>query len=326
MKRCLLTALAVTLVLTLVPVAMIRPESARKKETPPDTGTARTAEEENGNEVIDVFVESDGRTEEMAMRDYIVSVLAAEMPAAYEEQALRAQAAACVTLARYMKKNGQSAGPDGAVISTDPGKYQGYLSVEDMKARWGDDFEDWYARLCDAVDEVLPYEITYDGAPILAAFHAISPGMTETAETVWGKKIDYLVSVESDGDRLSPGYSTTVTLSPADLTEKLALTPGDSAPAEWLGESSYTAAGTLTEIEIAGALFSGSRLRQALGLRSAAVTAGFDGENFVFSVKGYGHGVGLSQYGADYLARQGMTWREIVAHYYPGTSVVQVSC
>ena len=321
MKQYLFLAAAVGLALVLIPALFCAKaegdgEPTAETQTP---STAAAADEES----IAVFMAQTGVCETLSMREYAICVLAGEMPAAYDENALKAQALACVTLARYMQlHNRNNASLAGGVISTDPGSYQGYMSREEMRERWGDRFDECYQKLCDAVDEVLPYALYYNGEPILAAFHAISPGRTESAEVVWGDDIPYLVSCESEGDRLSPGYASSLTVSPDELSETLGLT-SDGSPEDWLGESAFTEAGTLLHIEICGKAFTGAGLRKAFSLRSAAVTLRFDGESFVFDVTGYGHGVGLSQYGADYYARQGMDWRQIALHYYPGAEIVR---
>lgn len=324
MKRYLITALCVGLAMVLIPAAWCAEYKSGRKPSEPETQTPVPAEEETPeNETVSVYLAETGETRTLSMRDYIICAVAGEMPVAYEPEALKAQALASVTLTRYMKKHNRNNGSlSGAVISTDPGRYQGYLSVAQMQARWGDNFEAYYKKLCAAVDAVLPLQITWEGEPILAAFHAISPGMTETSETVWSKALPYLVSCESEGDKLSPGFSSYETVSPESLLETLSLTaPEEAAPGEWLGEPAYSDAGTLLRIEICGVPFTGFQLREAFALRSAAIRLTYESEAFLFSVSGYGHGVGLSQYGADYFARQGMDYAGILAHYYPGTEI-----
>ena len=324
MKRFLLLALCVGLAMTVIPAAWCaKYKSSAKAEEPQTQTPVPEAEETPENETVTVYLAGTGETVTLAMRDYIICAVAGEMPVAYEPEALKAQALAGVTLTRYMKKhNKNNAGLSGAVISTDPKQYQGYLSVSQMRERWGEGFEAYYEKLCAAVDAVLPLQITYGGEPILAAFHAVSPGITETSEIVWGKALPYLVNCESAGDRLSPGYASYETVTPEALLDALGLeAPADTPAAAWLGEPEYSAAGTLLRIEICGEPFTGFRLREAFSLRSAAIRLSYESERFLFSVSGYGHGVGLSQYGADYYARQGMDYTEIIAHYYPGTEI-----
>ncbi|MBQ7637701.1 MAG: stage II sporulation protein D [Clostridia bacterium] len=324
MKRYFILAIACALAMTLIPCAMTdMPKS-------PDETNENLLEQNGdgtpkGDETITVFMADDEKTVELSMREYVIRAVAAEMPAVYEEEALKAQALASATLARYMalhNKNNKEL--KGAVISTDSKKYQAYMDESIMKERWGENFEVYYKKLCDAVDETLSYTITYGGEPITAVFHAVSTGLTETAENVWGKAVPYLVSVESEGDSLSPGYRSTLTVSPEEFKSALGLSPGNDDHEGWLGETQYSEAGTLQNAVICEKSFTGAFIRETFDLRSAAIKISFDGENFVFDVTGYGHGVGMSQYGADYYARQGLTWREIIEHYYPGTEISEI--
>ncbi len=322
LKKIALEALTVALSLLLIPAAVkgIEERKNKKPAAQPEQMSESKTPAEQKEESIAVFLPETDETKTLSMRDYVIGCVAAEMPAVYEDEALRAQAAASATLARYMQANNRNNKTlKGGVIAADPGSYQGYYTKEEMKKHWGEGYEDYYEKIAAAVDETLPYTITCDGAPILAAFHAVSAGVTENAETVWDKKLPYLVSVPSDGDKLCPGYASSVTVTAEELKEKLGLSPDGKEAGDWLGEAEYSAAGTLLSQEICGKKVSGATLRDRFSLRSAAVQVGFDGDGFVLDVKGYGHGVGMSQYGADYYARQGLTWREILAHYYPGT-------
>ena len=324
MKRYLILALAVGLAAVLIPSAWCaKARSGAGKPTPDVPSTLPPAEETLENETVTVFMSDAGEARTLSMREYIICAVAGEMPAAYETEALKAQALASVTLTRYMKRHNQNKeGLSGAVISTDPTQYQGYLPVEEMRERWGEHFDAYYEKLCAAVDAVLPLQIVYGGEPILAAFHAVSSGVTETSEVVWQKALPYLVNCESEGDKLSPGYASEETVSPESLLETLSLTaPEDTPPEDWLGEPEYSEAGTLLRLTVCGEPFTGAFLREAFSLRSAAIRLTYGEAGFTFHVTGHGHGVGLSQYGADYCARQGMDCAAIIAHYYPGTEI-----
>lgn len=320
MKKYLILAAAVTLAYLIIPAGVCFAGDGSPGETAEAKDSAVSAAE-----TVAVFMPDTGKAEEMDMREYVISALAAEMPAAYEEQALRAQACACVTLTRYLKeKNAGKKTPDGADITADPATNQGYMTVEEMKSRWGSDFKKYYEKLCAAVDEVLSFSVTYEGRPALTAFHAISPGVTETAQNVWDKNIPYLVSVDSAGDTQSPGYLSSEELTKDEIIKKLSLgeLEEDAVPT---AEESYTRAGTLRSIKIYGKTFTGEELRSLLALRSAAITISEKDGVFTFEVRGYGHGVGMSQYGANCLAKEGKIWREILAHYYPGTEIQVLS-
>lgn len=321
MKKYAILAAAVAAVLVFIPAAMC--SSAKKAETPgyeyADNGAATETDE-----VISVFMPDENSAVQMTMRDYIIGCVAAEMPAEYEREALCAQALACVTLARYMQLNNNGKKElDGAVISADSKKYQGYMSVEEMRSRWDDDFEGYYEKLCDAVDEVIDLTVLYNGVPAMTAFHAISPGFTEDAANVWDKAIPYLTGVESEWDESSPKYLTTAVFEKEEIIKKLS--PGELGQdaALWASDESYTRAGTLRSIKIGEKTYTGEELRTALELRSPAITVSVKDGQFIFEVRGYGHGVGMSQYGANCLAKDGCGWREIAEHYYPGTQIAE---
>lgn len=307
------------LVTFLVPFCM-------KSAVPPNgsdvESAAPTEAVQPSGDTIRVYFPDRDAAEEMSLRDYIVGVTAAEMPVSFESDALCAQALASLTYTLYQQKHPKNKLTDGAEISTDPAVYQAFWTTEEMRDRWGDEFEENYGKICRAVDEVIGYEIVYEDEPAAAAFHAVSPGKTESAENVWGSEIPYLVSVESAGDRVSAKYKSSLTVNAKELKAKLGLET-EEAPEDWFGEPDYSEAGTLLSVDVAGKTFTGQELRRIFGLQSAAFTVDCDGDVFTFSVRGYGHGVGLSQYGADYYARQGLTWREILAHYYPGTEIME---
>lgn len=326
MKKLLCIWLSVALSMIFVPLisynaGMGAEHSGAQQLSNSAEGESAGADE---NFPISVFMADSESVETMPLRDYLICALAGEMPAAYEPAALSAQALASLTLVMRLYGTGRDDSLKGAVISTDSKKHQSYMSVEAMRERWGDDFQKYYDKLSAAVDEIFNFEITYKGEPILAAFHAISAGKTEDASNVWLSGEDYLISVESEGDSFSPKFASSLSVSAAEFSQKLSSelpVKFSGEPSGWLGESEYTPAGTLKSIKICETSVTGAGLREIFGLRSAAITLSFSEDSFKFNVKGYGHGVGLSQYGADYYARQGMGWREIIAHYYPGTQI-----
>lgn len=256
-------------------------------------------------------------------RDYIIGVVAAEMPAEFHEEALSACAVAAATLARKKIAEGADGTIEDAVISTDPAIHQAFMSAEKMKERWGEDFTKYYEKIAAAVDKAIDYSITFEGELIVAAYHAISTGKTESAENIWTGGFPYLTSVESEGDRLSPGYKSELSLTFEDFREKMENEGVSFAEDKtlWFHSAEYTDSGTLKTIKIGDKSFSGEELRDIFSLRSPSVSLTMNDEGVLFTVKGYGHGVGMSQYGADYYARQGYTWQEIIKHYYQGTEI-----
>lgn len=193
------------------------------------TGGAKVPDK-NGNEVTKTNIQDDGdsilvlssstkKINEIDMFEYVVGAVAVEMPPTYHSQALRAQAAVCYTYA-VKKRSSPDPALGGADITDDSAVHQGYLDAAARKEKWGDKYETYEKKIEEAVKDVFGKTITYDGEIITAAFHAISCGQTFSAEEVWGKDVPYLKSVTSAGDKLSPDYSSTLTLS-ADEFKKL---------------------------------------------------------------------------------------------------------
>lgn len=331
MKRAVIFAVIIAIMMLTVPAAMCGKHTSGDTTsgdvTTPSVPSDKTPNSNTtkSDEKIRVWFPEEKKTVETDLRSYLICATAGEMPAAYEPEALRAQALAAATLVRRLIREGNVIdGSDGAVIAADPGTNQAYMSEDEMQKRWGDDYEKWHSRIADAVDAVIDYEIVYNGEPILAAFHAISSGTTENAENVWGKSIPYLTEVESAGDKLAPNYASSVTVSEGELKSALGI-ESDKSGAELIKDTRYTSAGTLTSVDIGGKNFTGAELRKAFSLRSGNIKFETADGNITLSVVGYGHGIGMSQYGADYYARQGCTWREIIAHYYPGTEIKKIS-
>lgn len=325
MKRFLFLAVLMLIFTAAAPALTYRkavsdglPVRAGETEEENITETAGTLSALSG-ETIAVFSPQSNKTETMPMETYIIGVVAAEMPAEYEIEALKAQALAALSYARYTAaRSGQ--------IRADSSTAQGYLTIEEMQETWGEQYEENYERIREAVEAVANLSLEYDGEPILAAYFAVSSGRTENAADIWGKEYPYLVTVASDGDTLSPAFESTVTVSAEELLQKLGAVRKINAPddiTDTVGDIETTENGSVTKAVICGTTFTGSEIRDALGLASAVFTIEEADGQFTFTVKGYGHGVGMSQYGADYMARQGADFAEILLHYYTGAQIVQ---
>lgn len=318
MKRCF--------VLSLLCIVFVVWVSARRLPAPgPEAASA--AERLDERETICLL--SGGEVREMTLAEYLPGVVAAEMPASFAPEALRAQAVAARTYTLYQKRTGRGCHPQ-ADICADPGCCQAFLGPEERADRWGEQSGFWEETVCRAVLDTDGTILTWNKEPILACFHAASPGRTESSGALWGRALPYLVSVSSPETAADvPGFVTTTEISAAEMREtirKLCPEAKLDAPAEnWLGERVLDAAGRVDTLRIGGEAIPGERLRAAFSLRSAAFTLEYDGKGFRFTVTGNGHGVGMSQYGADVLARRGFTWREILSHYYPGAALSALS-
>ncbi len=274
---------------------------------------------------------STGKVDKVSMQDYVRGALAAEMPATFHLEAMKAQAVAAHTYALNLKRqneNGTDSTLKGADFSADPQNWLGYVTEDLARERFGDNFEVYWNKICKAADSVMQYVLVYEEQPIVAAYHAISAGQTEDAANVWLTGVPYLVPVESQGDQLAPGYESAVTFTQAQIKEKLSKAYPESNfsadPAAWFGNIQRSESGYITSVTACGVQMHGKELRELLGLRSSNMEITYANGQFTIVVKGYGHGVGLSQYGADYMARQGDSFDIILSHYYPGTQLAQI--
>ena len=263
---------------------------------------------------------------ETTLGEQLIGVTAAEMPADFEPEALKAQAVAARSYILDRNAHRPEAHPEAAVCD-DPGCCCAFVSAETMRENWGKDWRKNLRRIESAVRETDGEVMVYEGAPIRAVFHSASAGKTESSAALWGA-VPYLVSVESPETAADvPGYETTVTLSPGEVRRALeaqGLAPSlPDDPAAWLGDVKTDASGRVETIVIGGQTLSGAEARACFSLRSAAFTAEYADGAFVFHVTGSGHGVGMSQYGANVLAKQGDSYAEILEHYYPGAELKQ---
>jgi stage II sporulation protein D len=266
---------------------------------------------------------------EMSMHDYLIGVLSAEMPATFETEALKAQAIAARTYTIYrMNIEPSSAHPDTNVC-TDSKCCKAYSSLNDLRDKWGENYENYLTKISNAVTETDGMCIVYDGQPILAVFHSSSSGMTENSENVWGGSIPYLQSVKSmEATEEIPKYTSTATIAQTDFIETMKSQYPDISlpedPNEWFSNAEYTESGRLYCIDIGGITVKGTVLRSLFDLRSTTLSIEINDNDIVFTTTGYGHGVGMSQYGANSLAEQGYSSEEIIKWYYTGVELENI--
>lgn len=273
-------------------------------------------------------VKTDTGIETVDMQSYLPGVLAGEMPALFEPQALMAQSVAARTYIFHRIQNGCANHPE-ADICNDPTCCKAYASTEQLQEKWGDQFDTYYAKLSNATTSTDGEYLTYAGQPIEAVFHSSSAGATEASGSIWNDR-PYLISVDSpETAEEVPNYITEVTFSPSELKERLSAKypdmtfPDDSSA--WITHVDRNESGRVQTMTICGTELSGAQVRSALSLRSAAFTVSYTENAFHFTVTGYGHGVGMSQYGANIYAKQGWNYRQILSHYYPGTQLTSIA-
>lgn len=263
---------------------------------------------------------ADGSIEHMDMDVYLTGVVLAEMPADFETEALKAQAVAART---YTAKAIQSGGKHGnGSICTDSGCCQAYISEESYLTQGGS--EENLRKVRRAVLDTAGYVLTYEGELIEATYFACSGGSTEDAAAVWGTDYPYLRAVPSLGEENAAHYCDTFCYTIAQFQNMTGCTL-TGEPAGWFTVEACTPGGGIASMNICGEQYSGTQLRHLLGLPSTAMTITATGDTITIVTKGYGHRVGMSQYGADAMAVTGKTYPEILAYYYPGTQLETLS-
>lgn len=270
-----------------------------------------------------------GEIEELPLDTYLLGVVSAEMPANFEQEALNAQALVARTYTIYsiVHNNGKHGDAD---ICDDSGCCQAWISKEDRMARWDEaERENNWRKIEIAVNTTAGKIITYNGEVIDAFFHSNSGGTTEAPVNVWGgTNYPYLQSVETAGEDAYSQYSSEVVITKEELKNKILEKHADFSidysQSDCIQILEYTESGRVKTIKIGNLNLSGVEVRTLLGLRSANFEVSIDGDNIKFSVKGYGHGVGMSQTGADSMAKQGSNYEEIVKHFYTGVEITEM--
>ena len=300
-------------------------EEADKRTDSSEEDTGKDDEDKNISAVKaeDSFIILDtgsGRTVAVGDREFCIGALAYEMPPYYHEEALKAQCAACYThFCRLREKQRNSPEPElnGAYFRADIKNGREYMSEELLRQKWGDKYDEYRKKLEDCVDSVFGEVLRNENGDLIdTAYFAVSSGMTESSEDVFGFESPYLRAVPSPWDKNAAGYCSEKTVSRGELDEKLKAEKEGYSAEKGIGTIGRTGSGTVLAVEIGGEEFSGARIRELFGLRSAVFDIKQSGDSFVFTVKGYGHGVGMSQYGANAMAHQGSDYREILRHYY----------
>lgn len=260
------------------------------------------------------------------LEQYLVGVVAAEMPASFDTEALKAQtvAARTFTVSRMANPNPKITALDAeAQLSTSPATCQAWISEAEQKKRWGKRYKEYHHKIVQAVAETSGEVLRYNGELIEPLYHAsCGGGKTEDAEEVWGNAKPYLVSVACNHP-VDPHTKQQTTMSLQEMEQKLGV--NETAAAGSFGDFiqllSSTASNRVKSLKVGNKTFSGAQLRNALNLKSALVSWNIDGDQITFTTNGYGHGVGMCQYGADYYAKQGESYQKILSRYYPGTQL-----
>ncbi len=308
MKRLAAVITAIVLITIIIPYAVV--EISNLSDAVPRSDGSLNGE----TRTIKVYLAQSGSVVEMNAEDYVKGAVAGEMPSSFEEEALKAQAVACRS---YLLNKIESGTADdahkGAVICTDSTHCQAYNA---------DISDESFYKISRAVEATASEVITYNGKTADAVFFSTSSGNTENASDVWGNEVPYLVSVPSPGEEDAPNFKSETVISEDELKsrfeEKIDGTDWSAGIIENIRRSE---AGGIITASIGGVPTEGRAIREILGLRSSNIQITRSGEDFVFEVTGNGHGVGMSQYGANAMAKNGSGYKEILEHYYTGVSL-----
>ncbi|RIX51095.1 stage II sporulation protein D [Paenibacillus nanensis] len=275
-------------------------------------------------EKVRVYLTDKKRIETVPLETYVMGVLAAEMPIDFHLEALKAQAVAART---YIVRRLSSGARSGEADVLDTVQHQVYFSKDELASRWkGKAKRDNLAKLKQAVEETRGLVMTYEGEPIEAAFFSTSNGYTENSEDYWEQPLPYLRSVASPWDKeLSPRYEADQTLKLSSFYRAMGLSGKAAKGKPAIKVTEWTDGKRIKEVEINGKAFSGREVRERLGLASSHFSWKIGKDSITITTYGLGHGVGMSQWGANGMAQDGKTAEEILEHYYTGASLEQAS-
>lgn len=269
-------------------------------------------------EVIDnnIYVNvrrNNGNIEKYELEEYIIGVVGAEMPASFNKEALKAQSVVARTYALKSIKNNKQLTSDNST--------QNFKDNNELKKMWGSSYNTYYNKIKSAVLETKGLYLSYNNDYVDAVYHSTSNGNTEDAVYVWGNSVPYLKSVSSEYDNTNKNYNSIITLTYNEISNKLKNSIDSNTKFNII---SRTSGNRVKEIEINGTTYSGVEFRKLLNLRSADFSIENNGANVVISTNGYGHGVGMSQYGANGMANNGSSYTDILLHYYTGVSIKNI--
>lgn len=323
MKRLLIIVLIFFTAFFLLPAVIVMIFSGAGHHAPHQshkTSSVAKASKKDLGPSIAVYRSQSQKTEKVPLESYIIGVVASEMPANFKPEALKAQALAARTYILRQMSAGKPASFPGDAQVTDTTANQVYKNKAELKKQWGKAFQKKYEKVAKAVESTKGQVITYKGQLITPSFFSTSNGFTENAEDYWVNPIPYLKSVPSPWDVNSPKYLKEITL-PVKKAEALLGVQIRSADGKIGKVMAYTEGHRIERYKIGGKTFTGRQIREKLGLPSTDFTMTEKGQSLHIETKGFGHGVGMSQYGANALASKGKSYKDILSYYYRGTTI-----
>lgn len=345
MKQSILMGITALLLAVFLPAALLSPAEAAQpepmvvtveqpaaapeeapEEASEEAPEEKAVQEASYDEETSISLLTGNDIQSLPLSEYLTGVVLSEMPASFQLEALKAQAVAARTFTLRHVAAGKH---DTADLCADSSCCQAWASLDTLQDKLGDAFSQYWQKAAQAVEETDGMVLTYDGQLIDAVYFSCSGGSTEDAVAVWGGDVPYLQAVESPGEEISKKFETQVTVPLAQFRQILEAADPDvwlSGSADsWFGPCSLTEGGGVATWEIGGQSFTGTQLRSLFSLNSANFTISAGDSEIVFIVSGYGHRVGMSQYGAEAMARAGSDFEEILLHYYTGVTLTRMA-
>ena len=320
MREFIATIVVLAIFMTLIPCLVFVSSFNGQKSISTST--------DNNNSDVQIYFTKDKKSITYSSEEYIIGAVFAQMPADFEPEALKAQCVLANTYAQY-RKNAEKLCPTenlhGAILSDNEKLYQGFFTEKQAKDFYGDAYENAYKKIKSAADDVKGLILTYENNPVIVAFHALSSGYTESAKNAWGEEIPYLQSVESLSDKEIDGVESKTIFSSSELKNRLTEKYSDMDftldENEWIKLTDVTDTGYVKKVFACGKEISASDFTEILGIASPCFSVSYKNDSFTFSSMGYGHLVGLSQYGANSMAQEGKDYKEILMHYYTSCEI-----
>ncbi len=284
--------------------------------------------EAESNEItsVSLLLTSSNTKQKLEIKDYLFGVVSAEMPASFSKEALKAQVVASYTYLKWLKENSDSKQKGSVEISDDSTEHQAYLSENQLMEKWGDSYDIYFQKIREAIDEVYGEYLTYNNETAMTVFHSSSKGTTNSAESLWGYPIPYLVEVNAPGDRLSYDFTDSCEFSTPEFLNKLS-DYNNSFTFESIDDFiqliKTNKDGYFNTCTAENHTLMSADIRVIFKLKSNNIKISADKNSVTLTTFGKGHGVGMSQNSADFLARQGKSYKEILEHFYKGTKLIK---
>lgn len=312
MKKFLIALILLLVVSFVFPIITVKPLDTTNKNLPVLSKSFKPVKKVLNSHTFKIKNSETGEITELDSREYLFGCIASEMPISYEEEALKAQGIVAFTYALRKKENST----EKYDLTNDYTIDQCYKSREEIKQKWGENYDENAKKLESIIDEISGLRLTFNGETALSVYHAVSSGKTLTSKEVWGEDIPYLVSVDSSFDKLNEKYNSSVSVNKSDFIKDFELPDISDIKTE------KSKNGKTDFLTVQNKKIPSNEIVKKYSLRSSCFDVDISGENaVVFNVFGYGHGVGMSQYGANCMAKNGSSYKEILLHYYKGCKI-----